>query len=92
VLNPVSRGRHVVVVLAAVVVPALIFVGVLGKGVYPERFDAKQVLVMPAGGDGVRIREVVDEDFGSKQRHGYERIIPNDFGVPVNVDASSPDA
>ena len=48
--------------------------------------------MQPAGDDGVRIREVVDEDFGTKDRHGYERIIPNDFGEPTDIEASSPDA
>ena len=46
----------------------------------------------PAGGDGLRIREVVDIDFGSDERRGYQRLIPNDFGVPVDVDGLSPDA
>ena len=31
---------------------------------HEERFDAKQVVVSPSG-DGVRIREVVDQDFGN---------------------------
>ena len=48
--------------------------------------------MQPAGDDGVRIREVVDQDFGDDDRHGYERIIPNDFGEPIDIDASSPDA
>lgn len=65
--------------------------GVLGQGVHPERFDAKQVVVAPLG-DGVRIREVVDQDFGNHQRHGYERVIPTDFGAATDVTASSPDA
>jgi uncharacterized membrane protein YgcG len=57
-----------------------------------ERFEAKQVTVTPTGDDGVRIREVVDQDFGTSDRHGYERIVPNDFGEPTDVRASSPDA
>ena len=55
--------------------------GVIGAsdgGVFrPEHFDAKQVTVAPAGGeypDGVRIREVVDIDFGLVERRGYQRI------------------
>ena len=36
----------------------------------------------PAGGEGLRIREVVDIDFGSDERRGYQRLIPNDFGAP----------
>ena len=57
----------------------------------PERFDAKHVTVTPDGTNGLRIREVVDQDFGSVQRHGYQRVIPNDFGVPADVTATSPD-
>ncbi len=91
VLNPVTRMHHVVVAIAAAVVPVLVVLGLAGDGMYPERFEAKQVLVTPVG-DGVRIREVVDIDFGNTLRHGYRRTIPNDFGVPVDVVASSPDA
>ena len=39
----------------------------IGAGNRPERFDAKTVFVQPAGGDGVRITEVVDQDFGSQR-------------------------
>jgi uncharacterized membrane protein YgcG len=67
-------------------------VGLLGGGIYDERFEAKQIVVMPDGADGVRITEIVDDDFGTVQRHGYERLIPNDFGEPEDVEASSPDA
>jgi hypothetical protein len=63
-----------------------------GTAEYPERFDAKHVTVTPDGEDGLRIREVVDVDFGSTDRHGYVRVIPNDFGVPTDVTAVSPDA
>ena len=58
----------------------------------PERFDAKHITVTPAGDDGLRIREVVDQDFGSTERHGYQRVVPNDFGPPTDVTATSPDA
>ena len=44
---------------------------------YPERYDAKQITVAPDDDDGLRIREVVDIDFGTEQRHGYERVIPD---------------
>lgn len=91
-LDPVRRWHHVIVAVAALVTPALVAFGVAGSGMHPERFDAKQVLVVPSGADGVRVREVVDQDFGNASRHGYERIVPNDFGVPIDVVASSPDA
>ena len=90
-LNPVGALRHVAVGASLVAGPALVLAGVMGGGVHDERFDAKQVLVTPAG-DGVRLRETVDQDFGTTQRHGYERIIPNDFGEPIDVVVSSPDA
>lgn len=90
-LNPVGALRHVAVGASLVAGPALVLAGVMGGGVHDERFDAKQVLVTSAG-DGVRLRETVDQDFGTTQRHGYERIIPNDFGEPIDVVVSSPDA
>ncbi len=58
----------------------------------PEHFDAKHVTVRPEGADGIRVREVVDIDFGLTERRGYERDIPDDFGVPTDVTAFSPDA
>jgi uncharacterized membrane protein YgcG len=91
VLDPTPKWHHVVVGLSAVVTPVLVMMGLAGRGDHPERFDAKQVVVTPAG-DGVRIREVVDQDFGSEDRHGYERLVPNDFGQPVDIVATSPDA
>ena len=91
VLDPVGRLRHALVGASVLAAPALVGIGVLGGGVHPERFEAKQVVVSPAG-DGVRIREVVDQDFGHTGRHGYERVIPNDFGAAIDVVASSPDA
>ena len=57
-----------------------------------ERFDAKQVTVWPEGDNGVHVREIVDIDFGSTERHGYQRIIPNDFGDPQSVDGRSTEA
>ncbi len=82
--------RHLVVLLVIVICSVLALLGVIGgRG---ESFDSKQITVSPAGGEGISIREVVDQDFGNSNRHGYERNIPNDFGVPVNVSASSPTA
>ncbi|MEQ1703280.1 MAG: hypothetical protein ABMA25_24500, partial [Ilumatobacteraceae bacterium] len=90
-LNPVGVARHVTVGASLVAAPVLVAFGLIGGGVHEERFEAKQVVVTPAG-DGVHIRETVDDDFGNNDRHGYERIIPHDFGVPTDVEASSPDA
>ena len=91
-LGKLGAWRHVVVASSIVGVAVLAATGVIGRGPLPERFEAKVVTVTPSGADGVRIREVVDQDFGTKQRHGYERIIPTDFGNPTDIEASSPDA
>lgn len=91
-LGRLSPWRHVVVAVAVFGCSLLALIGIIGGGLRPERFDAKQVTVQPDGVDGVRIREVVDQDFGRSKRHGLVRIIPNDFGVPSDVTASSPDA
>lgn len=86
--------RHAVVAGSVVAGGALVLAGIVGARDrdLPERFDAKQVVVQPDGDDGVRIREVVDQDFGSHERRGYQRIIPTDFGAPTDITASSPDA
>jgi hypothetical protein len=89
-------GRHLTAGLAVVGVSALSAFGAIGSGdqglLRSEHFDAKQVTIAPSGGDGIRIREVVDIDFGLVEKRGYERIVPNDFGVPIDVTAFSPDA
>ena len=95
-LNRIGWGRHLVVGGAVVVTAVAGTLGVVGAGgqglLRGEHFDAKQITVRPDGADGVRIREVVDIDFGLEERRGYQRIIPNDFGEPTDVVASSPDA
>jgi hypothetical protein len=89
-LGKIGLWRHVVAVIAVGGTAVLAAIGVIGGA--PERFDSKVVTVQPVGDDGVRVREVVDEDFGDQHRHGYERIIPTDFGEPIDIEASSPDA
>ncbi|HEX4983092.1 MAG TPA: hypothetical protein VFV63_15395 [Ilumatobacteraceae bacterium] len=86
--------RHAVVLLVVAACAGLAWIGIIGPGAgsRSERFEAKQITVQPAGENGVRIREVVDQDFGRKDRHGYRRFIPHDFGAPIDVTASSPDA
>jgi hypothetical protein len=64
------------------------YTGVIGEP-RTEHFDSKQVVVTPSGTDGLRVREVVDMDFGDQRRHGYERLIPKDFGMPTEVTAQS---
>lgn len=89
-LGKLGWWRHAVVGTTVAGCGALAALGVIGSG--PERFDAKQVIVQPAGGDGIQITEIVDIDFGNDHRHGYERLVPNDFGVPTNISATSSDA
>ena len=90
-IGGVSKWRHGVVVAAVAGTSLLAGLGVIGGGVHPERFDAKLVVVR-SDGDGLRINEYVDIDFGNEDRHGYERLVPNDFGTPTDVTATSPDA
>ena len=92
-LRKVRLRNHVVVGLAIALMSLLAGFRVIGGGddalVRPERFDAKQVTVWPEGPNGVHVREIVDIDFGPTERHGYQRIIPNDFGEPQSVEATS---
>ncbi|MET0662658.1 MAG: hypothetical protein ABWZ42_05965 [Ilumatobacteraceae bacterium] len=92
-LRKVRLRNHVMVGLAIALMTLLAGCRVIGAGddalIRPERFDAKQVTVWPEGDDGVHVREIVDIDFGPTERHGYQRIIPNDFGEPQSVEATS---
>src|SRR5262245_51902977 len=87
-LGKLATWRHVVVGSTIGATTLAAGLGIIGED-HAERFDSKQVVVWPVGTDGLRVREVVDQDFGNFRRHGYERIIPNDFGVPVEVTAES---
>ena len=95
-IRRVTPVGHALVGLSVVAMTALAGFGVIGAGhqalFRPEHFDAKQVTVRPEGVDGIRIREVVDIDFGLTERRGYQRDIPDDFGAPVDIAAFSPDA
>src|SRR5215207_1617786 len=84
--------RHAVVGVSILAGAGLTLAGIIGVPPQPEKFDAKQVVVAPAGPNSLRIREVVDEDFGDSDRHGYERVVDDDFGVPQDITAESPDA
>jgi uncharacterized membrane protein YgcG len=90
-LGTLGRWRHVVVGASVAAIGAATLAGLIGED-RSERYDAKQIVVAPAGADGLRVTEVVDVDFGRHDRHGYERVIPTDFGVVTDVSASSPDA
>jgi uncharacterized protein (TIGR04222 family) len=91
-LGRLSKTRHVAVGVAIAGTSALAAFGVIGDGNPEERFDTWQTIVEPAGGDALRITETFDQDFGDDKRHGPQREIPNDFGAPTDVEASSPDA
>ncbi len=91
-LGRVSKLRHAVVGLAIGASSALAGCGVIGAGDHPERFDAKTVVVEPQPSGSIRVTEYVDQDFGNERRRGYQRVVPNDFGVPTDVVTSSPDA
>jgi uncharacterized membrane protein YgcG len=91
-LGKIGLWRHAVAAGTIGGTAVLAATGVIGRGNYPERFESKVVTVTPVGDDGVRIREVVDQDFGTHDRHGYERIVTTDFGNPIDIEASSPDA
>ena len=91
-LGKVSKFRHAVVGISIAGTTALAGIGVIGAGSHEERFDAKTIVVHPGSDESIRITEYVDQDFGHHSRHGYERVIPNDFGVPTDVVAGSPDA
>ena len=92
VLNPVKSWRHFAVGCSLVVAPGLAAAGLLGGGIHEERYEAKQIVVMPDGNGGLRITEIVDDDFGTTERHGYQRLIPNDFGEPQDIVVRAPHA
>lgn len=92
VLGKFGVWRHVVVGATIGLTTLLAGVGVLGGGSLPERFDARTVVVAREGETALRITEFIDIDFGDADRRGYLRRVPNDFGEPADVTASSPDA
>src|SRR5262245_37053565 len=91
-LGHISKARHVMVGLAIAGTSALTAFGVIGDGNPPERYENWQTIVEPAGDDALHIIETFDVDFGDNRRHGPLRTIPTDFGAPIDVVASSPDA
>ncbi|MFP5487071.1 MAG: DUF2207 family protein [Acidimicrobiia bacterium] len=93
-LDKSVKIRHGIVGLAIAGTTTLAGLGVIADphAGREERFDAKTWVVEPTGVRGVRVTEYVDIDFGSAERRGYRRLIPNDLGVPTDVVASTPDA
>jgi uncharacterized membrane protein YgcG len=92
VLRGIRRRAHLVVALSIVIMVGFALTGVVGEARRPEKIEQLQVVATPADGDGLRITETIDYDFGSEQRRGYQRVVPHDFGIPTEVTASSPDA
>lgn len=91
-IGKLSPFRHIAVVGAVGLTTLLTATGVIGGGSHPERYDQWQTVVEPAGDNGVRLTHVFDQDFGTNDRRGHETYIPNDFGVPTDVTADSPNA
>lgn len=93
-IGKLSLVRHGIVGAAIAGTTLLAGLGVIADphAGHDERFDAKTLVVAPIGESGVRITEYVDIDFGSAERRGYRRLIPNDFGAPTDVVAATPDA
>lgn len=96
-LRALSWPHHLAAGAGVAAVVGMAALGISGTPRAPERFDAKLVVVTPADpddptDDGLRIWEVIDQDFGGEERRGHERYIPIDFGVPTSVQAGSPTA
>jgi hypothetical protein len=87
-LGKIGSWRHVVVGGTVGATAFAAGLGIIGED-HAERFDAKQVVVTAVDDGALHVREVVDQDFGNRQRHGYQRLIPNDFGIPVGITAES---
>ena len=90
-LGQFGAWRHIVVGASIGAVALAVGTGLVGRD-NGEHFDSKQVVVSPAGDTALHLHEVVDMDFGHQSRHGYQRIVPNDFGVPTKVVATATDA
>ena len=87
-----KKRSHLVVALSVVVVGLLAAWGLIGENPQPEKIEQLQVVVSGAGEAGVRITETIDQDFGTTDRRGPQLVVPNDFGVPTNITASSASA
>ncbi len=90
-LGQFGAWRHIVVGASIGAVALAVGTGLIGQD-NSEHFDSKQVVVSPAGDAALHLHEVADIDFGHQSRHGYQRDVPNDFGVPTKVQATATDA
>ncbi len=87
--------RHLAVLASVAVVTALVALGVLGPVAGAERITGYQVVATVRADGSVRIREVIDWDFGALalDKHGIYREIPiGEAGQPIDVSVSSPTA
>jgi uncharacterized membrane protein YgcG len=92
VLRGIRRRAHLVVAASVVAMVLFALTGIIGQPSRPERIEQLHVVATAEGENGLRITETIDYDFGTQQRRGYQRVVPNDFGTPEQVTASSPDA
>lgn len=88
----VKIWSHLVVALSILVVGVLAITGVIGTNAQDEKIEQIQVVVTAEGDSGVRITEVIDQDFGTEDKHGPQLVVPNDLGQVSDVTASSDDA
>jgi hypothetical protein len=87
--------RHLAVLASVLVVVALVALGVVGPVVGSERITGFQVVAAVRADGSVRIREVIDWDFGSLvlDKHGIFREIPiGPAGRPTDIEVASPTA
>ncbi|QYG92324.1 DUF2207 domain-containing protein [Iamia sp. SCSIO 61187] len=93
---PLRMGlRHLAVVASVLVVAALVGLGIVGPVIGTERITGFQVVAAVQDDGSVRVREVIDWDFGvlAVDKHGIFREIPlGAGGRPADVEVSSPDA
>lgn len=92
-MRTVKVGSHIAVAASILVVALLAALGFIGENRREEKIEQLQVAVTAADENGVRITETIDYDFGTQTgKHGPQLEVPNDFGVPTDVTADSPDA
>jgi hypothetical protein len=85
--------RHLAVLASVLVVVALVGLGVVGPVLGTERITGFQVTATVRADGSVRVREVIDWDFGALalDKHGIFREIPvGAGGAPEDVDVSTP--
>lgn len=87
--------RHLAVLAAVLVATALTALGLVGPAGGLERITGYQVVATVRADGSVRIREVIDWDYGTFaiQKHGIDREIPLGLGgTPTDIAVASPTA